>query len=69
MYMIGDQMLGDYNNNPWFGPLTANKEDFGLDHYEPQFFYPLLDWLGSDTYKVALYYPEDNDFQSKFFDR
>jgi hypothetical protein len=60
--------LGDYNNNPALGPLTEDKEDFGLDVYEPQFFYPLLDWLGADTYSVSLYYPEDNDFQRKCFD-
>jgi len=67
MYMQGNNMLGDYNNNPSLGPLTLNKEDFGLDQYEPQFFYPLLDWLGSDTYKIALYYPDDNDFAKDFF--
>jgi len=67
IYMQGENMLGDYNNNPNLGPITIGKEDFGLDHYEPQFFYPLLDWLGAETYKVALYYPEDNDFEKDFF--
>lgn len=67
IYMQGGEMLGDYNNNPNLGPLTSGKDDFGLDHYEPQFFYPLLDWLGADTYTVSLYYPEDNDFAKDFF--
>ena len=60
--------LGDYNNDPNMGALTVGKEDFGLDHYEPQFFYPLLDWLGAPTYSISLYYPVDNDFQRECFD-
>lgn len=67
MYMQGDASLGTYNNNPNLGDLTTGEDDFGLDAYEPQFFYPLYDWLGADTYKVALYYPEDNDFSKDFF--
>jgi len=43
------------------------KEDFGLDHYEPQFFYPFLDWLTADTYSASLYYSEDSDYNKDFF--
>jgi len=67
MYMEGGDFLGDYSNNPKVFPVSTNGEDnFGLDDYEPEFFYPILDWVGN-SYQVALLYPEDNDFSEDFF--
>jgi len=56
-----------YSNNPVVFPVSTDSEDnFGLDDYEPEFFYPLLDWLGAN-YSIALLYPEDNDYEDDFF--
>merc|ERR1712238_477274 len=46
MYYSSDNYLGEYSNNPSLGPVTPS-DDFGLDAYEPQFFYPLLQWKGT----------------------
>lgn len=67
MYIKDGEYLGTYSNNPKIAPVsTMGEDDFGLDAYEPEFFYPILDWLGAD-YQVALLYPEDNDFEEDFF--
>jgi len=71
MYSQGADYLGKYSNNAVIAPLTGDdvdpSDDFGLDGYEPQFFNPLGDWIGSETYSVSLYYPTDNDFEGDFF--
>merc|ERR1712161_101740 len=54
-------------------PITkasASGEDFGLDDYEPRFFYPFADWVDQGTFSVfapsvsntANIDPNDNDF-------
>ena len=68
MYRQNGVYLGNYSNIPAILPETSDEgaEDFGLDAYEPQFFYPILDWLGSE-WDVFLRYPADNDFVGDFF--
>jgi len=68
MYIKDGEYLGNYTNNPkiGLGSQDLDPENFGLDDYEPEYFYPLYDWLGAD-YKVALLYPEDNDYEADFF--
>jgi len=72
MYIVDGDYKGKYSgdtysNNPLIEPVTENGGDFGLDVYEPTFFYPVLDWLDAGLYEVALLYPEDNDFENDFF--
>lgn len=80
-YMLNDALLGPFNINPNLldfsnieedgvigsYPLTVDDEDFGLDAYEPKFFYPYLSWAEEGQFKVSLYYPEDDDFDQDFF--
>jgi len=67
MYIKNGQYLGDYSNNDAVFPeSTNNEEDFGLDAYEPEFFYPILDWVAED-YQVSLFYPETNPYEGDFF--
>jgi len=66
MYMKDDKYLGVYSNNEFIAPLAAD-EDFGLDVYEPEFFYPLYDWLGAGEYKVALKFNTDYDKDIFYF--
>ena len=70
MYYSSDNYLGEYSNNPSLKTVTPS-EDFGLDAYEPQFFYPLLQWKatpkeedpeGTGYYSVALHIPVDEEF-------
>ena len=43
MYYIGDTYQGTYSNNADLrAPVTTDKENFGLDEYEPLFFHPLV---------------------------
>ncbi|GAX10753.1 hypothetical protein FisN_14Lh273 [Fistulifera solaris] len=41
--------------------------DFGLDHYEPKFFYPLGDWLGFGTFEVQLTFDVEDFAQDLFY--
>merc|ERR1712238_515331 len=75
MYYSSDNYLGEYSNNPSLGPVTPS-DDFGLDAYEPQFFYPLLQWKGTPKeedpdgpgyYQAALHIPVDEEFMGDFF--
>jgi len=66
MYSNGETYLGDYSNNADVAPVTINsEEDFGLDHYEPLFFYPLGDWV-ENAFSVNLIF-DDTDFMSDIF--
>merc|ERR1712238_200348 len=75
MYYSSDNYLGEYSNNPSLGPVTPS-DDFGLDAYEPRFFYPLLQWKGTPKeedpegpgyYQAALHIPVDEEFMGDFF--
>jgi len=66
MYSNNGAYLGDYSNNADVAPVTVNdEEDFGLDHYEPLFFYPLGDWV-ENAFSVNLIF-DDTDFMSDIF--
>ncbi|KAL7562610.1 hypothetical protein ACA910_002714 [Epithemia clementina (nom. ined.)] len=54
MYFRGDTYLGTYSNMAELAPVTRNEDDFGLDVYEPEFFYPLSEWAGAGPYRVHL---------------
>merc|ERR1712087_822808 len=67
MYMLGDEYLGVYSNNDLIAPVTSGEDDFGLDVYEPQFFYPLLDWLDMGDWKIALKLDVEDSTQDMFY--
>mmetsp|Transcript_60246 Transcript_60246/g.69216 ORF Transcript_60246/g.69216 Transcript_60246/m.69216 type:complete len:661 (-) Transcript_60246:372-2354(-) len=76
MYYTSNNYLGAYSNNPYLAPINGESDDFGLDAYEPQFFYPLLQWKGTPReedpegpgyYQVALHFPEDEEYTGDFF--
>mmetsp|Transcript_16849 Transcript_16849/g.18990 ORF Transcript_16849/g.18990 Transcript_16849/m.18990 type:complete len:620 (-) Transcript_16849:535-2394(-) len=76
MYYTGNNYLGAYSNNPYLAPINGESDDFGLDAYEPQFFYPLLQWKGTPReedpegpgyYQVALHIPEETEYIGDFF--
>ena len=67
MYMLGEEYLGVYSNNDIIAPTTSGEDDFGLDVYEPQFFYPLLDWIGMGDWKVALKLDVEDGTQDMFY--
>ena len=48
-YKNGAYVGGDYDN-----VAGAGGEDFGLDAYEPEFFFERADWIDAGTYEVKL---------------
>lgn len=64
MYIKGGEYLGEYSNNEDIANLNG-AEDFGLDHYEPEFFASAVDWNGAGTYEIALKFDVD-DFTGKY---
>lgn len=54
MYFKKFKYLGVYSNNANVTPLTMGQENFGLDNYEPEFFFPLVEWVNSGPYSVKL---------------
>ena len=48
MYFLGDKYLGTYSNDMSLASVTTNEDNFGLDDYEPLFFYPLPEWSEFD---------------------
>jgi hypothetical protein len=67
MYMKDGKYLGVYSNNEFISSPAVGGEDFGIDAYEPEFFYPLYDWLGAGEYKVALKFDTNYDKDIFYF--
>ena len=66
MYFLNGKYLGVYSNIPKVADATTNEEDFGLDAYEPQFFYPITDWAGLGTFSIQLKF-DDPTYTNDFF--
>ena len=67
MYFLDDQYLGVYSNIPQVSAPTVNEEDFGLDAYEPQFFYPITDWAGLGTFSFQLNFDDVTYMKDIFY--
>jgi len=67
MYMLDGKYLGSYSNNEKIAPISSDEEDFGLDAYEPLFFYPLLEWIAMGEWKIALKLTIDDDISDMFY--
>lgn len=64
MYFKDGMYRGTYSNNEYFSSLNGS-ENFGLDEYEPEFFFNALTW-NSAEYSVALKFDVD-DFTDDIF--
>ena len=53
MYYIEKEYKGTYSNNADLQDVTTGEDNFGLDDYEPLFFYPLV----SSLHWHALHFP------------
>ncbi|KAL7555730.1 hypothetical protein ACA910_005146 [Epithemia clementina (nom. ined.)] len=71
MYFRGTDYLGTYSNIAELAPLTFNEDDFGLDVYEPEFFYPLDQWASTTSaagpYQVYLNFNNFNYTRDIFY--
>jgi len=80
MYFNNDIPFGAYSNDvnvrhqdsttdPTITTISTGENadaDFGLDSYEPQFFFPLPDWGTENQYSIKLKY-DDDGFTEDFF--
>ena len=66
MYFVGGSYAGVYSNIPEVTPVTTGEEDFGLDAYEPVFFYPIADWASTGPYSIQLKF-DDETFDKDIF--
>jgi hypothetical protein len=76
MYFIDGEYQGKYSNLPVDEAANQTVEisrqgeladdDFGLDSYEPKFFYPLGDWLEFGTFEILVRF-DVADFEADFF--
>eukprot|EP00527_Entomoneis_sp_CCMP2396_P005611 CAMPEP_0198147640 /NCGR_PEP_ID=MMETSP1443-20131203/36913_1 /TAXON_ID=186043 /ORGANISM="Entomoneis sp., Strain CCMP2396" /LENGTH=408 /DNA_ID=CAMNT_0043812053 /DNA_START=40 /DNA_END=1263 /DNA_ORIENTATION=- len=66
MYLKNGLYLGEYSNNAAVAPLRSTPSDnFGLDDYEPEFFFDPFTW-NTANYSVALKF-DDDDFTDDIF--
>ena len=66
MYFKNGTYLGTYSNNPEIAKITKGKDDFGLDQYEPRFYYSVPEWVGFGTFEVKLRF-DNEDFIGDLF--
>jgi hypothetical protein len=66
MYHRAGRYLGAYSNDPDVAPVTVGVEDFGLDSYEPLFYYPLREWLALGNFSIKLRF-DDEAYGSDLF--
>jgi hypothetical protein len=56
-----------YKRNGEFLANASVPEDFGLDAYEPLFFYPLLDWMDMGTFSIDVTFDDATIRQDAFY--
>ena len=66
MYFRQGEYLGTYSNNALLVPSTTGEDNFGLDDYEPLYFYPLPNWVELGPFDVYLKFDVD-DYQKDIF--
>jgi len=71
MYFVNGTYLGTYSNEESILNVTTGEENFGLDDYEPRFFWPFAEWLeqGDDDnrFSVSLTFTEEDFAQDIFY--
>jgi hypothetical protein len=65
IYFKDGDRLGDYDNLD-DGDISVDEDNFGLDDYEPEFFYPLAEWAGA-AYEIQLRFTVDDIDQDCFY--
>jgi hypothetical protein len=65
MYYKNGEYLGVYSNLP--GRRRVADEDFGLDAYEPEFFYPLPEWAAAGEYTIQLTFDDESYSEDIFY--
>lgn len=57
MYFVNGTYQGTYSNIPMILNETTGEDNFGLDDYEPRFFWPFREWLeqGDDSERFSIY--------------
>jgi len=66
IYFKDGVMLGNYTNLSTDPADYSGTENFGLDDYEPDFFYPLPDWAAG-SYSIKLKFDQDDIDQDIFY--
>jgi hypothetical protein len=67
MYFLNGKYLGTYSNDPAVLPPTSGETNFGLDDYEPVFFYPFEQWHEFGEFSVNLNFHEYFDQDIFYF--
>lgn len=67
MYFLNGEYLGSYSNDPDVLSPTTNETDFGLDSYEPIFFYPFSQWLEFGEFSINLRFDQVYDKDIFYF--
>jgi len=67
MYFKNGKYQGEFSNDDSIMPLTEDNENFGLDDYEPLFFYPFGQWLEQGLFSVNVKFTEDYDKDIFYF--
>ncbi|GKY98006.1 hypothetical protein MPSEU_000758700 [Mayamaea pseudoterrestris] len=67
MYFVGGKYVGKYSNIDTVMNTTTNVEDFGLDSYEPVFFYPLGEWAGLQPFSIQLHFDDETYTKDIFY--
>merc|ERR1711865_772882 len=67
MYYLNDVFLGEdgYDNSDISD--ISGGEDFGLDNYEPLFFYPKGDWTDLGNFSVQLTISDETYTEDLFY--
>jgi hypothetical protein len=71
MYFVNGSYLGTYSNIPEILEVTQGEDNFGLDDYEPRFFWPFKEWLEQgdeeERFSVALKFTNEDIAQDIFY--
>jgi hypothetical protein len=67
MYFESGNYLGTYSNDESVAPLSIGEDNFGLDDYEPKFFYPIPAWTELGAFSVTLKFDYFEDFTKDIF--
>lgn len=67
MYMLNDEYLGRYSNNPAIKNVTVDEEDFGLDVYEPLFMRSPHEWKAYGTFHIQFMVTDESIATDMFY--
>jgi hypothetical protein len=67
MYFTKGKYQGTYSNIAETMNVTSGEADFGLDHYEPIFVYPITEWAEHLPYQVQLRFDDETYTKDLFY--